>query len=185
MSETDIIEEGNKGESVVETNVLPLISYTRKCINGCCIEQHRSVLSYTYKRTNRKKAGVFIYDMTNKKVLLVKSKNNFWGAPKGAVNPNETIIAGAIREVKEETGISFTKEQLKRYVILSKKIYFFYVDIPECEVQIQTNVTDEANDVCGICWYKIDCLQEAVKQKKISLTTSCKQLLKRILNVNV
>lgn len=42
------------------------------------------------------------------KILMVQEKKKFcygkWNIPAGHLDPNETIIEGAIREIKEETG---------------------------------------------------------------------------------
>ena len=53
--------------------------------------------------------GAFIYKIENNEILflLVYSKrNNEWGFPKGHIEPNETEIETAKREIKEETGIT-------------------------------------------------------------------------------
>ncbi len=53
--------------------------------------------------------GAFIYKIEEEKIffLLVYSKrNNEWGFPKGHIEPNETELETAKREIKEETGIT-------------------------------------------------------------------------------
>jgi len=50
-----------------------------------------------------------------------KSQGGKWGMPSGKVDPGETLVEAMIREIKEETSVIATKEQL---------IHFreFYVD---------------------------------------------------------
>lgn len=49
-------------------------------------------------------AGCII--IRNNKVLLIHQKNgDFWGFPKGHIEDGETEVEGALREVREETGL--------------------------------------------------------------------------------
>lgn len=53
--------------------------------------------------------GAFIYKKENGKILflLIYSKrNNEWGFPKGHIEPDETELETAKREIAEETGIT-------------------------------------------------------------------------------
>jgi len=136
------------------------------------------------KSSKRRKAGVVIHDSKTNRVLLVQSKNNFWGVPKGGTNYNEKVDDCAIREVFEETGILLEKEMLNQYFVVGKQIYY-YVDMNYCDVEIQYNKNTEANDVYGICWYKIECLSSLVENREICLTTTCKHLLKRFIGISL
>ena len=77
-----------------------------KCLDGCCTID---IVSYSGinngKFTEKKKAGVFLYDPDSDRVLIVQNKGNLWGIPKGTFEDGEDNLACAIREVKEETGI--------------------------------------------------------------------------------
>lgn len=50
-------------------------------------------------------AGGVIINGHNK-VLLVGEGNDFWGLPKGKIEDNEETLAAAMREIKEETGLT-------------------------------------------------------------------------------
>ena len=54
---------------------------TYNCEKGCCqiyIQQYDGDAFFSPNK-HRKKAGAFIYDPENKKVLLVQSRGQFWG----------------------------------------------------------------------------------------------------------
>lgn len=64
---------------------------------------------------NRRAAGVAI--IWENKILLVHPTNSSWkkamcGIPKGKLEPEEDAMSGALRELKEETGISLSPDQL-------------------------------------------------------------------------
>ena len=78
-----------------------------KCINDCCtikVNMYRSNNPAHFKRHN--KAGMFIYDPNEDRVLFVQSRGHLWGPPKGSLDEGEKEIDSAIREVKEETGLN-------------------------------------------------------------------------------
>ena len=53
-------------------------------------------------------AGAMFYSITTKRFLFLLRNNtitrNTWGMPGGKLNPNENIMVGLIRELKEEMG---------------------------------------------------------------------------------
>ena len=71
---------------------------------GCIFEMSIYDSDKGFSR-NRRKAGVVIFNPPTESVLLVQSRGNLWGFPKGSIEENETIKDAAIREVREETGL--------------------------------------------------------------------------------
>lgn len=61
-------------------------------------------------------ADCVVIDRNDKKILLIERKNdpfkNMWALPGGFVEENETVKAGAMRELKEETGLNHIKMEL-------------------------------------------------------------------------
>ena len=75
-----------------------------------------------------KAAGVVIFRLSpsgQKEYLLVQNKRGEWTPPKGKLNQGESWYQGAIREVKEETGLRKGKD----YWLFKNKSYeISYVD---------------------------------------------------------
>jgi 8-oxo-dGTP pyrophosphatase MutT (NUDIX family) len=69
----------------------------------------------TESSAGRDTAGVAI--LYNRKILLVHPANGSWvrpimGIPKGRIEPGEDVLEAALRELKEETGIELSTDQL-------------------------------------------------------------------------
>jgi len=81
-------------------------------------------------------------------VILIRVKNHqgwFWGLPKGHVNPDETLLGAAIRELSEETGLEecrlkalcylgsisyeFVTSEGERLILNKKEVHFFLVEV--------------------------------------------------------
>ena len=153
------------------------------CDRGCC-----KILIKSYKKKSidysnnkrRYKAGVFIYDPSTDKVLLVQSKGNLWGPPKGGMQEDETEIMCATRELKEETGITIVLDPECRFTKIHNKAIYFYVEKPECEIEIQDTVPD--NDANAVTWISLSCLQHYIENGAIELTKHCIIAFSRFLN---
>ena len=144
------------------------------CNNKCCsiIINKYSIKEHKRRRIN-KKAGVFIYDSLRKKVLIVQSKGNLWGMPKGTFEDGESSKDCAIRETFEETGIILSYDQLGKC---------FHIYMPLRDVEIKHSID---NDVSGISWINIHCLQHLVHNKIIKLNHHAKLCFKFFLNINL
>jgi len=142
------------------------------CTNGCCeinIKYYKETDCIINKsKKNKKKAGVFIYDPNTKKILIVQSRGNLWGPPKGSLEDGESEIECAIREVIEETGITIMEELLTRSVRICNTATYFYLEMNECSVEIQKH--DDQNDATGITWIKPECLKKSIESGNISVT---------------
>jgi 8-oxo-dGTP pyrophosphatase MutT (NUDIX family) len=162
------------------------------CNKGCCTYLLSKPCEKTFYFLNRneddpyikryKKAGVFLFDPESNKTLLVQSRGQYWGPPKGSLNVGETVKEAALREVKEETGISLPSEKLNSYITVKGKSLYYFVRIPVCNVNVQTQIED--NDANGIGWFSMDCLSELVKTDTIRINSHCKILIKRLLNID-
>jgi ADP-ribose pyrophosphatase YjhB (NUDIX family) len=142
------------------------------CINNCCNLQIKPYEESIYfKKMSRRKAGVFIYDPELKKVLIVLSRNRFWGLPKGSVKIGESDRVCAVREVKEETGIDIDESSFTYAVKVNNSSIYFYMELQSCNVNIQESKYQEANDVNGIGWITLDCLDKSLKSGHIQMNS--------------
>uniref|UniRef100_A0A6C0EPU4 Nudix hydrolase domain-containing protein n=1 Tax=viral metagenome TaxID=1070528 RepID=A0A6C0EPU4_9ZZZZ len=157
------------------------------CEKGCCSIKVRICKPQGFKRRRRgncRKAGVFIYDPEEERILLVQSRGQLWGPPKGTleVERDETSVECAIREVKEETGLDVKVEDFTRATKIKNRAMYYYVERKTCDVEVQEHENEEANDANGITWIKLDCLQDCILAGKIVLNQHCKAVFKRFMN---
>ena len=159
-----------------------------KCKNNCCnVLVNPYVLSHEkYYKRNRNKAGAFIYDHLQNKVLLVQSNGNYWGIPKGTLEDNENYIECSIREIKEETNIDVTSSMLNNLYKINNRYFYYYINIKECSVSIQQYTsTNKKNDVSGITWINVNCLLESLKDNTMQLNYHTKLCFKKFLNIDM
>jgi len=153
-----------------------------KCSKGCCkltAEKFTGVIDHRrdYSKYNKLKAGGILHDINNDKVLLVQSRGKLWGFPKGTKNDNETVEDCAVREIKEETGLSLHKSMLTRFTRTNNgRSTFYYVEYPEVEVEVQNSI--ENNDANGIGWVNINCLRNMIDNKILQMNRQSKIALK-------
>ena len=159
--------------------------YTRikYCDKKCCkIQTHLYNDKSRKFNSNYKKAGIFIYDPKTNRILLVQSRGNLWGPPKGTMKKYETPIQCAIREVKEETGLDINPKYLSKKVNVKNRAIYYYIEIDYHDINIQSQNFD--NDANGITWIKIDCLRKLIYDGEIYLNYYCKLVIKYFLSIN-
>jgi len=154
-----------------------------KCNKRCCsifAEIYDSCTNIKHKRRFYKKAGVFIFDPESNRVLLVQSRGQLWGPPKGTFEFGEDETACAIREVKEETGLDVDPSKFTKAIRIKNRSTYFYLELKECPVTIHNDVDD--NDVNGITWIKLDCLEQCIKDGHIVLNQHCRIAFKKFMD---
>ena len=153
-----------------------------KCENGCCMIKISPYTHNLFQKTvhSHNKAGVFIYDPNTDKVLIVQSRGQLWGPPKGTLEIGETDRVCAIREVKEETGLDISDKDFTRAITINNRATYYYLERPECEVQVQDHIHN--NDVNGIGWIKLDCLEKCVQNGNIVLSKHCIKVFQKFMN---
>ena len=159
---------------------------TNCCNSNCC---NYKLSRYEHKNKTYKikklKGGIFIYDPESYKILLVQSRGNLWGPPKGSIEDGESIKQCASRETVEETGIFIDVSELNRYTKINSNSVYFYYEMKEREVHIQRSNIVYKNDATGIGWFKPSCLQELMNDEKIKITQYCKIVIKKFLGIKL
>ena len=157
--------------------------HTFTCDKGCCsVKIDMSMRDPKGPlRRNYRKAGVFIYDPKENRVLLVQSRGQLWGPPKGTLELGENETECAVREVKEETGLDIIPSNFSRATKIKNRAMYFYLEMNMCPVSIQKDIDD--NDANGITWIKIDCLRECVYNGHIVLNQHCKTVFSRFMDI--
>ena len=132
---------------------------------------------------NKQKAGAFIYDSKNKKLLLVQSRGNLWGPPKGSCELGETYKECALREVIEETGIKLDSNQINdNNKFIFNNSHYFYCDMEQVPVTLETPMlSNGSNDASGIGWFRLECLKELVNSDIININFHCKLMIEYFL----
>jgi ADP-ribose pyrophosphatase YjhB (NUDIX family) len=150
------------------------------CKTGCCKIQIKTYKHQKKFHRNYRKAGVFIYDPKQEKVLLVQSRGHLWGPPKGSLNFEEQDRNCAVREVKEETGLNVSYDDFTKAMKISKRAIFYYLEMDACDIKVQDSI--ENNDANGITWIKISCLEKSIKDGNIVLNNYAKLVFAHFLN---
>lgn len=141
---------------------------------------------YVISTKKLKKAGSFVYDSSKQKILLVQSRGQMWGPPKGSIQQDEKPLHCALREVKEETGIELNEQQFSGSVVIKSKALYYITDmnITEKEWNIYPQCHVQDNDANGIGWFHIGCLENWIR-RGLSINQHTYILLKKILNVSI
>ena len=159
-----------------------------KCKKNCCelfqseYKPRHNQSEHNKTKYDKNKAGVILYDKKLNKILLVQSRGNLWGFPKGTFNDGEDFETCAQRELKEETGIDIDKDKLIRKCYINSKVIYFYleVNLNDYNIEIQTQ---EGNDANSIGWINLNCLVDMTINNIIKLNYQAKKAIRKSFNI--
>ena len=163
---------------------------THTCEKGCCTYQvtpyhhHQNIPYYTTPHSKIKKAGCFVFDKQKNKILLVQSRGQMWGPPKGSIQEYETPLNCALREVKEETGIDIREDQFSGSMIIKSKALYYFIETDSDQWNVHPQNHIEDNDANGIGWFNVDCLEYFMKGE-LTINQHCSILIKKIFEKDV
>lgn len=111
-----------------------------------------------------KSAGCIV--ICQNKILLIKPKGlgeGHYSIPKGQIEKGETIIQAAIRETKEEIGLSLSEKDLTKYCIIdyinrgiiTKRVYCYLVIIKKKSIN-EFNFTLQKEEVDDVNFYSLN-----------------------------
>jgi len=153
------------------------------CSKKCCelkyLPYFKDKLDIQFR--SKIKAGAMIYDTHTNKILLVQSRFRLWGPPKGSLLDGETPELCAIREVKEETGIIIPICESTPFITIKNRVRFYILEVDGIINSIPEKFI--GNDVTGIGWINVECLQEMVRDKNIFISKNCQIIIKKIFNI--
>lgn len=126
------------------------------CKKGCCLLQIFPKIMVKKRPQfpfEKRKAGVLV--CCDNKVLLTQSYNNYWGIPKGCMEPyDHSTIECAIRELREETGLKITLNDKNLYKLQTNCfIYKFHLKNKNMVKVEKLPYLDST----GIGWVNLDC----------------------------
>jgi hypothetical protein len=130
------------------------------------------------------KAGAYIIDPKNKKILVILGINKLIGIPKGSVekdkngeNRNESLLNCAIREVYEEAGIDITNYINKKYyIIMNENEYYYYVYIDNGSNIYPNDKLEPKNkhEIMASRWVDLDFLKKNINHCNRTLKNKSK-----------
>lgn len=132
------------------------------------------------RNDRRIRAGVFLYNPKEDKLLVVQAYNKYVGLPKGGKDKEDTsLVATALRELKEETGVELPEHLInpRRKITLYGTATYFIIETEVCyPLNIMGNLLPD-NDVSGAGWVHVDCLPKIGG----TMTSHLKKMLDRVL----
>lgn len=176
---TDTAKHGRNRHGVIEkcngqrptksnTNQLQAIEDLSKAT-----DQHPRLFKFlTF--SNIYKAGAIL--LCKNKVLLVQSRGNKWGFPKGTIMPGETVLGCAKREVKEETSLDVDLTENDRLSRSFGHTVLYFKEIKNPSVNMN-NIIKHGEDCSGIGWIRVYCLKKEVLSNNTSFTASLKSIV--------
>jgi|UniRef100_A0A6C0K664 8-oxo-dGTP pyrophosphatase MutT (NUDIX family) len=109
-----------------------------------------------------KKCGIIVRDQSQKYLLVFGKKSGKWSFPKGHQEEGETEEDTALRELKEETGICFTRNDLEDRIRFKNNIYFNVTSSSSGDM-MPIHIQD-TNEILKTSWFSLPEMLELSKE---------------------
>lgn len=161
----------------------------KKCTNKCCDIYTTNYVKRTNNnhdtnKYNKNKGGVVLYDPLYNKVLMVQSRGNLWGFPKGTFEEGEDFQTCAQRELREETGIYIEKHLLSNSIYINSKVVYYYLEVSSDLYPARVQKY-EGNDANSIGWINLLCVSQMCENNYIQLNYQAKKAIKKTFGINI
>lgn len=83
------------------------------------------------KNSKMTRVGGIVLDSEQNLLIVLGKKSQKWGVPKGVLEENENFLTGALREIREETGLRLKPESTKNlqfWGVNRARLYILQVD---------------------------------------------------------
>lgn len=114
---------------------------------------------------------IWIKNKNNEWLISKRTPNKFfpllWECTGGSVLAGEDSLTGALREVKEELGISLDKNNGKLYKSFRRDIYSDFCDVwlfeHNCDI---SDIVFQENETCDAMWASSEKIAELINNKQ-------------------
>ena len=145
--------------------------------NPIPLKYERKTNNSSSNSPERIRAGVFMYNPQENKILVVQVYNQYFGLPKGGQEKNESLSETAIRELHEETGILLKHINISKRLTLHRTCTYFIIETTE-SYPLKIHSFPE-NDVSGVGWIHVDCINKLPGTVTSHLKTCIEKLIKK------
>lgn len=154
--------------------------------------KYKKVHKKYIQKLKSKNNGVFmkivtIFIQNNQKEFLIQKrspqKNGKYGITSGHANPDESPEQAAIREIKEELGISLKKDQLKLFYTTKEKQETYYLYFLKKEIDLAKLILQK-EEVESVKWCTIEEIENLIKNREFFETQiEAYEIAKKIIKI--